>query len=188
MPITIDKFFADSEGIENFGEEWIHSSYREFLNFFSSKGELTGHDMVIGAYFTYGWMPTMLEMRGDVEDVARIANKARTAEGISREDFSSLAFAINGSVVGASKFLHFLCPSQYAIWDSRVYRYFHQQAPYQYRLEAPEAYWDYLSFLDRLAKDKRFKSFKEGVDQSVGYGVSDKRACELLMYTKGGNF
>ena len=183
--IDADTFYRDAETTTSFGEDWIHLSYKEFLAFFSSKKELTPHDLVIGAYFTYGWMPTMLELKGDINEVAAIANKARKKEGISRADFSRLADAINGSVVGASKLLHFICPEDHAIWDSRVYRYLHQEAPWQHRLEAPNAYWDYLSFLAALATDSRFKAFKMKVNGAVGYTVTDKRACELLMFTKG---
>ena len=183
--IDADKFFRDAETVTSFGEDWIHLSYKEFLVFFSSKKELTPHDIVIGAYFTYGWMPTMLELKGDINMIASIANKARENDGISRADFSCLANAINGSVVGASKLLHFICPENHAIWDSRVYRYLHQEAPYQYRLEAPDAYWDYLSFLTALAEDERFEGFKMKVNSSVGYPVTNNRASELLMFTKG---
>jgi hypothetical protein len=185
MMINVDTFYSDAKTATFFGEDWIHLSYKEFLEFFISKKELTPHDLIIGAYFTYGWMPTMLELKGDINAIAAIANKARNREVISRADFSRMADAINGSVVGASKLLHFICPEDHAIWDSRVYRYLHQEAPHQYRLKAPNAYWDYLSFLSELAKDSRFSAFKMKVNAAVGYSVTDKRACELLMFTKG---
>ena len=183
--IDADRFYRDSETVSSFGEKWIHISYKEFLEFFGSKKELTPHDLVIGAYFTYGWMPTMLELKGDIGVVTAIANKSRREEGISKDEFSRFADAINGSVVGASKLLHFICPKKHAIWDSRVYRYLHQEAPYQYRLEAANAYRNYLAFLDVLVTDSRFKAFKLKVVDAVGYPVTDKRACELLMFTKG---
>jgi len=183
--IDADRFYRDAETSSSFGEKWIHVSYKEFVEFFASKKELSPHDLVIGAYFTYGWMPRMLELKGDIDALTSIANKSRKKEGISRDEFSHFARTINGSVVGASKLLHFICPEKHAIWDSRVYRYLHQEAPYQYRLEAPDAYWDYLAFLDTLVTDSRFKRFKLKVDNAVGYPVTDKRACELLMFTKG---
>jgi len=184
MMIDADRFYRDAETVSSFGERWIHVSYKEFLEFFASKEELTPHDLVIGAYFTYGWMPRILELRGDIDVVTAIANKSRR-EGISKVEFSQLAEAINGSVVGASKLLHFINPKEYAIWDSRVYRYLHQEVPHQYRLEAPNAYWKYLAFLNVLAEDSRFKAFRVKVVSAIGYPVTDKRACELLMFIKG---
>lgn len=182
--IDADRFYKDAEIVSSFGERWIHISYKEFLRFFASREKLTPHDFVIGAYFTYGWMPRMLELGGNIDVVTAIANKSKK-ERISKDEFSLLAGAINGSVVGASKLLHFLNPSEYAIWDSRVYRYLHQETPHQYRIEAPNAYWEYLAFLNVLAEDSRFKNFRIKVDSFIGYPVTDKRACELMMFVKG---
>jgi hypothetical protein len=184
MMIDADRFYRDAPTVSSFGESWIHVSYKEFLEFFASKKELTPHDLVIGAYFTYGWMPRMLKLRGDIDVVTEIANKSRR-ERISKGEFSVLAGAINGSVVVASKLLHFINPLEYAIWDSRVYRYMHQEAPHQYRIEAQNAYWEYLSFLNVLAEDSRFNTFRIKVVSVIGYPVTDKRACELLMFIKG---
>ena len=129
MMIDADRFYRDAETVSSFGDRWIHSSYKEFLEFFASKDELTPHDLVIGAYFTYGWMPTMLELKGDIDVVTAICASKSRREGISKGEFSRLAEAINGSVVGASKLLHFINPKKYAIWDSRVYRYLHRRGP-----------------------------------------------------------
>ena len=184
MMIDADRFYRDAETVSSFGERWIHDSYKEFLKFFATKEKLSSHDFVIGAYFTYGWMPRMLELNGDINVVTAIANKSRR-ERISKDEFLRLAGAINGSVVGASKLLHFLNPKEYAIWDSRVYRYIHQETPHQYRLEVPNAYWEYLAFLNVLAEDSRFKNFRIKVISTIGYPVTDKRACELMMFVKG---
>ena len=184
MMIDADKFYKDAETVSSFGERWVHISYKEFLKFFASKEKITPHDFVIGAHFTYGWMPRMLKLSGDIDVATAIANKSKR-ERISKNEFSRLAKAINGSVVGASKLLHFLNPGEYAIWDSRVYRYLHQEAPHQYRIEKPNAYWQYLAFLNVLAEDSRFKNFREKVVSAIGYPVTDKRACELMMFVKG---
>jgi hypothetical protein len=184
MMIDADKFYKDAETVSSFGERWIHISYKEFLKFFASKEKLTPHDFVIGAYFTYGWMPRMLKLSGDIDVATAIANKSKK-ERISKDEFSRLARVINGSVVGASKLLHFLNPREYAIWDSRVYRYLHQEDPYQYRIEAPNAYWEYLAFLNALAEDSRFKNFRIKVVSTIGYSVTAKRASELMMFVKG---
>lgn len=36
-----------------------------------------------------------------------------------------------------------------------------------------------------LAEDSRFKAFRIKVVSAIGYPVTDKRACELLMFIKG---
>ncbi len=180
-----DRFFQDARNIKNLADPATHRSYKEFLAYFSSLQELTERDIIIGAYFTYGWMPTILDLRGDLAEVVRITNSVKQSKTITDEQFRKVAFAINGSVVGASKLLHFICPHKHGIWDSRVYRYLHQEEPYQYRLEAPDSYWNYLTDLGRLAGDERFPAVKIEVEKVVGYTVTDKRAAELVMFIHG---
>ncbi len=143
-----DRFFYDAAKIEKLDDSATHISYREFVTFFDSKENLSKHDIVIGAYFTYGWMPTMLELRGDLDQVTKIANRVKRKQTISEGELNCVAVAINGSIVGASKFLHFVSPTEHAIWDSRVYRYIYRQNPYQNRLKLPGIYKE--SHLSRL--------------------------------------
>jgi hypothetical protein len=186
MIALCDRFFADVHSISHMNDPATHLSYKAFLAFFSEKHTLTEHDLVIGAYFTYGWMPTILELRGNLREIVDITNMVKQSREITDAQFRTVAFAINGSVVGASKLLHFINPCDHAIWDSRVYRYLHQQEPYQYRLEAPDGYWNYLKELDALAMDGRFAEAKKAVEGVTGYPVSNKRAAELVMYHNGG--
>ena len=180
-----DRFFDDAPKIGTMNEPATHRSYREFLAFFRRRRRLTEHDVVIGAYFTYGWMPTILDLRGDLAEVVTIANAVKKGHLITEEQVKTVALAINNSVVGASKFLHFIDPERHAIWDSRVYRYLHQKHPYQYRLETPGAYNEYRECLEDIAKDVRFPATKEKVEKVVGYKVTDKRAAELVMFHNG---
>lgn len=166
-------------------DPWIHLSYKEFLAYFAGRQTLTEHDVVIGAYFTYGWMPTILELRGPLADVVCIANQVKNSQRITGDQLRKVASAINGSIVGASKLLHFISPNTHAIWDSRVYRYLHQREPFQQRLEARGAYWEYLECLDSLARDQRFSTAKQVVEKVAGYPVTDKRAAELVMFFNG---
>lgn len=182
-----DRFFLDAPNIKDMNEPATHRSYQEFLAFFRSKKRLVEHDVVIGAYFTYGWMPTILNLRGDLSGPVSIANKVKHGDPITKEEIQIVASVINGSVVGASKFLHFINPTKHAIWDSRVFRYLHQKIPYGYRLQKPTAYSEYLELLADLAKDARFEDTRRVVRKVVGYEVTDNRAAELVMYHNGKN-
>jgi hypothetical protein len=75
-------------------------------------------------------MPTILNLRGNLEEVVTIASRVKQSQQIADEELRTVAITINGSVVGASKFLHFISPEDHAIWDSRVYRYLHEKEPY----------------------------------------------------------
>jgi hypothetical protein len=185
MKDLAERFFIDADKIVSLEDTATHRSYRAFLNFFDSKKRLSEDDVVVGAYFTYGWMPRMLKLRGDLKGVTEIANRVKGKEMIGEEEIKRVSEAINNSIVGASKLLHFICPSKYAIWDSRVYRYLHQEQPYQYRLETPGEYEKYLETLEELAKDKRFSNMKAKLEKWIGYQVSDKRIAELVMFYTG---
>lgn len=180
------KFFRDGETTIASRDYSIHRSYRHFISFYATKNVLTEHDIVIGAFFTYGWMPTMLDLRGDLTSTIEILNRVK-ADGIrpTTKEIKSIAANINGSVVGASKLMHFIRPDVHAIWDSRVYRYLHQKRPYIYRLEAPDIYAGYLDQISRLAQDSRFPSVKKSLESQIGYEVSDNRVAEYVMYHHG---
>lgn len=86
------------------------------------------HSLTIGAYFSYGWMPTILKnfnMDGDVTEALRVFNNVKNNQPIADDqEYMSLIRYVNNSMVGASKLLHFINPSQYPIFDSRIKNYF----------------------------------------------------------------
>lgn len=128
----------------------------------------------------------MLRLGKDVSAAIQAVNKARSLpQPIKEEEFLTIASVINGSVVGASKLLHFICPVKYAIWDSRVYRFIFEEEPYQYRLEAPLIYREYLNALRVIVSSSSFARTKDAVEKAVGYRVTDLRACELIMFANG---
>ena len=84
------------------------------------------------ALAVYGWMPTILDNMGYTEEnnkewekeicssVKKIINEDGDLNKCSK-DFDNLKAFVNNSYVGLSKFLHFLLPDKFAIWDSNVY-------------------------------------------------------------------
>lgn len=185
MKVTIEQFFKDAFSISLFGPSWIHNSYRQFIVFFQNCNEITNHEFIIGAYFTYGWMPTMLHLEDDISNAVKIVNTAKIGNSISDNDMESLACAVNGSFVGASKLLHFINPRVYAIWDSRVYRYLYGEPPYQYRLESMIKYKEYLSFINKIEENARCEQLLDKISSEIGYTITSKRAVELVMYLEG---
>lgn len=185
------RFFEAADRTSDFGPSWVHASYREFVGYFSSipnEKPLTDHNFIIGAYFSYGWMPTMLRLGENVSAAIQVVNKARSLpQPINEEEFLTIASVINGSVVGASKLLHFICPDNYAIWDSRVYRFIFKEEPSTHRLSKPHAYQEYLDALRVLTKSSSFQRAKVSVVKAVGYRITDLRACELIMFANGKN-
>lgn len=90
------------------------------------------------ALAVYGWMPCILGHHGNMgyrigednsdNNINRIDENIGNSVGKfcnskeKKEDFERLKSFIDNSWVGLSKFLHFLRPDRYAIWDSNVSR------------------------------------------------------------------
>jgi hypothetical protein len=80
-------------------------------------------------HMVYGWMPTMLRpipyhCRAQRAELLRCLVAVREGRFLERGDLAIVERFANGSIVGASKVLHVLNPTNYVIWDSRVARVF----------------------------------------------------------------
>lgn len=88
-------------------------------------------DIKLLALATYGWMPTILDNMGYKANLPYERWEQRVVTALSNvRDLGSLMRAgrvsilkkfTNNSYVGLSKFLHFIYPNNFAIWDSNVY-------------------------------------------------------------------
>ena len=153
--------------------------YFQFLEYFQNIDRIEAHHFVIGASFAYSWMPTMLGLRnGEFSRAAHELQQARTSD-VQKASLEFLEKTVNNSVVGASKLLHFVAPTRYAIWDSRVSNYLKKNLTKQF------TYHDYLELCRNLVEDQRFKAVHQSINLKIGREVSALRAVELVMYTSG---
>lgn len=162
-------------------------SYPHLLSYFASKQQLAAEDVVRGAHMAYGWMPTVLALYPgppniDLSTGAQLLNTAKSSGDLSDTEIEKLAHLINNSLVGASKLLHFVSPSCFPIWDSKIYSYIFREKPHNYRLSQVSKYRQYMNQLNQLRKDSRFNSFHASVNKKVGYKVTEIRAIELVMF------
>lgn len=159
-----------------------HKSYKYFVSYFSDKSELTELDLVVGANFAYGWMPTILNFKSNEFDRAvRIINKAKEPERITNEEILVLKELINNSLVGASKLLHFINPDVYAIWDSRVCNFLTGKS-YKQKVEKISLFWSYLDLCQRVIKHPEFDPIHNSFIDKIGYKVSPMRTLEQIMF------
>lgn len=163
------------------------ASYPHLLDYFGSKARIAVCDVVCGAHMVYGWMPTVLELYPDVErcDLAAAADlltKAKAGVPLAGKEIEALAALVNNSLVGTSKLLHFVAPTRYAIWDSKVFSFIHEKRSHNYRVNNVAAYQSYLSLLRDLAKRPEFPAFHVSVNRKIGYQVSPMRALEVVMF------
>lgn len=81
------------------------------------------NDVKIAVMLAYTWMgraklqPSSLE---HYRDAVPIIERARTSAGILSSDIQTLGRLVGDSLIATSKFLHFLNPEKYAIWDTKV--------------------------------------------------------------------
>ena len=170
-------------------EENYLLSYPYFLNYFQNLESINLENLVIGISFTYSWMPTILKALNlkNTEKVLFILNEVKKGKLIDEQQLTTLKTTFNNSLVGTSKLLHFINPKQYAIWDSRVFRFLNNVEPQKYRLEKPRAYIEYLKLIEELKNEKAFTAFFELMKQKVGYDITEYRALELAFF-KGSQF
>ena len=170
-------------------EENYLLSYPYFLNYFQNLESINLENLVIGISFTYSWMPTILKALNlkNTEEVLFILNEVKKGKLIDEQQLTTLKTTFNNSLVGTSKLLHFINPKQYAIWDSRVFRFLNNVEPHKYRLEKPRAYIEYLKLIEELKNEKAFTAFFDLIKQKVGYDITEYRALELAFF-KGTQF
>lgn len=183
--IPLDKFFQDGTNfVINRQSDYL--SYLEFLKYFSDLKTITQHNLTIGINFTYGWMPTIFDFRSDNFDAALdILNEAKSGNMPTSDNLVLLKGLLNNSLVGTTKLLHFINPYNFAIWDSRVYRYLTNKEPHYNRIGNCKTYLDYLAFCNYLTKQKEFNLLQKSVEKQVGYSMTAFRVAELVMYSNG---
>lgn len=164
-------------------EDKFNLSYRHFLRYFASLEKITEHELIIGANFTYGWMPTILNFKSDkIEHAARILNKAKsTTVRIDDNELLDLKALVNNSLVGTSKLLHFVNPEIYGIWDSRVYSFFTGRANYQ-DLHRAELFWSYLDICNTVIEHNTFDTIHNSYLARLGFNISRIRTVEQILF------
>lgn len=159
-------------------------SYPHFLSYFESLKTINLENLMIGISFTYSWMPTILKSikLENTEKILSILNEVKNGNNINEVQLATLKSAFNNSLVGTSKLLHFINPKQYAIWDSRVFRFLNNEEPHKYKLEKPKTYIEYIEFIENLKNEKTFEAFYKLMKQKVGYKITEYRALELAFF------
>ena len=162
-------------------------SYPYLCAHFANKAVIDPQDVVLGAHMVYGWMPTVLGLdmgavRGfSLRQAADLLTVAKSRD-LDRGELSSLKGLINNSIVGSSKLLHFVEPTRYPIWDSRLYRFCYDKKGHAHQVNSVDAYLVYRSKLMALMTHPQFPRFHASVNAKVGYPVTGPRALELMMF------
>ena len=163
-------------------EDSYIQTYPEFIKFFRNKNEITKHDLVISSHFVYGWMPTIIDLNLDnLDEVLNYLNLAKAENLLNEDQLEILKNAINNSLVGLSKLLHFINPDIYAIWDSRIYRYTTGKKS-SYGIGEPKLYLNYLTKINEIKSNPVFENIHLKISNHFNYPITATRAIEILMF------
>jgi len=186
--VTIQEIVQAEESIQQF--PWTDAtnfSYREFVQFFHSRPFLSAHDVTVGAYMVYGWMPCGLRTfdLSNLNAVVQVVNRAKLGQSPSDDDMSLLHETINHSFVGPSKLLHFVNPALIAIWDSRVFHFIEGPDAPEEGVASLDNYSQYQQNVRDLIAEEYFQEVQDSMNRKIGYWVTPVRACEYVMYMNG---
>jgi len=181
--LTFERLLADAKKLNIASNDSYIIAYPEFIQFFESLDEIKKHHLIISSHFVYGWMPTIIKINNSkIEDSLTILNKAKTGIQLNCSELENLKSCINNSMVGTSKLLHFIAPNEYAIWDSRIYRYITGKMQ-QNNINNAQNYLDYLDKLKTIIKHTNFQQLYKLVNnQFKDYSISAMRAVEIVMF------
>lgn len=170
--------------IPNDRDRFMTQSYWALVDLFQAHVHFDQpHTVLAGALAVYGWMPTMLR-RCDLESVdmhtdALQAFRVAPNGPVGREALQNVPLNfVNGSVVGTSKFLHFLNPNVAPIWDRRVARAI-GAGPWN-----PARYSEYWADLDAAIFDPPM-ALQNACAADNGRQASPVRLKEVALYLTG---
>lgn len=157
-------------------------TYPEFLKYFVNIDQIEEHHLIIASHFVYGWMPTIIQLNLEKKDkVLFLLNSAKNGHVLNKSELEILKNSINNSLVGLSKLLHFINPRDYAIWDSRIFRYLTEKKS-SYGIDKPENYLKYLNGLKIIAKHKDYAKLHGIIARNFDYEIHPNRAIEITMF------
>jgi hypothetical protein len=167
-------------------EDDYYNAYSDLLGFFK-KLDLQNEQNVVGAaHAVYGWMPTILKKETNAKRLIAFTSDLRKIEsGPNQRKFAleqlrqrlHITKAVNGSTVGTSKFLHFVEPEIFPIWDSNIALAFEVSS----KINDPDTYLAYCEAVHRYLE----KNPELNWPSQLPHGISDIRKMEFCLYAYG---
>ncbi len=185
--LNIERLKKDAENFTVFANDSYIETYPEFLKYFESLKLIEKHHLIISSHFVYGWMPTIIHIDiKDLDKVLFLLNAAKSGHELEIKELEILKFCINNSMVGLSKLLHFMNPRDYAIWDSRIFKYLTDKKS-QYGIDKAKNYHAYLKEMKELIKHPDYNNLHSKIENHFNYSITPLRAVEVLMFETNRN-
>jgi len=162
----------------------VFRAYQPLLEFVRRCAQAKDTVSLLGiAHAIYGWMPTMLRF-DEQYPLPHFWDEALSGS-LDPYFLEGLRAAVNHSVVGASKVLHFINPADYAIFDSRVYWGIAGKAAYDYRVNHVGNFILYTERLRQLAGENLEPLRKILTAKNViALTTSNLRALEVCLFCR----
>ncbi|WP_321995783.1 hypothetical protein [Draconibacterium orientale] len=185
--LNIEKLKRDAENFSVSGNDSYIESYPEFLKYFEYLELIEKHHLIISSHFVYGWMPTVIHLdTKNIEKVLVLLNAAKSGQELKLDELEILKYCINNSMVGLSKLLHFMNPRDYAIWDSRIFKYLTGKKS-QYGIDKVKNYSAYLEEIKKLTQHPDYPNLHFKIERNFDYSITPMRAVEILMFETNRN-
>ncbi|MBL7965653.1 MAG: hypothetical protein JNK09_01550 [Prolixibacteraceae bacterium] len=180
--LKFDTIRKDSVNVINTESDSYIETYPEFIQYFRNLDRIERHHLIISSHFIYGWMPTIIEIDlKNTNEVLRLLNEVKSGKLLNVEELLVLKKCINNSLVGLSKLLHFINPSLYAIWDSRIFRYLTEKKS-SYGIDNPNTYLEYLNEIKKVSEHPDYKMLHKLIESNFEYKIEPMRAIEIVMF------
>jgi hypothetical protein len=181
----IDRAMNWAEGQERLIENDYYDGYSALRNLFDKLDLNNEQDLMGAAYAIYGWMPTILKKEPKAAELAKLVlgwrNSAKRKDVLNElRDQPHITQAINGSTVGTSKFLHFVAPDIFPIWDSNIALVFGITS----KINDPATYLDYCDAIHNRLDDTA-KPVVWPMELRELKDVTDVRKMEFCLYAYG---
>lgn len=182
--IKFNQLLNDAEKIVFTENDSYINTYPEFIKYFDqiNPGNINEHNLVVASHFVYGWMPTIIRLDlKEKKEALRLLNDVRGGHQLSEIELNSLKKVVNNSLVGVSKLLHFINPKDYAIWDSKIFKYLTDKKS-TYGIGKPKLYLNYLEEIKKISKHKNYNKLHTIISGYFDYEIHPTRAIELTMF------
>ena len=170
------------------------TSYQVCVDRLSKREPFDASDAVLAASMSYSWLPRALRLDPTALPGAVVAMNDARGGALTAEAIGGFSALVEGSVIAASKALHFAVPSTVPIYDRRVHEaFFGRSIPWSKR-KRRDAFLEYAATLRALVAHVRFveevrapalRVFEELGQKQPGLtlkGLSDLRVAELTLF------
>jgi len=135
------------------------------------------------AHMVYGWMPTIPKSVCSSAFKHCPLGKIQNSNDIDEVLSSFQKSPINGSWIGFSKFLHFINPKLFPIWDRNVAFCFGVKGHSQ--INNMDRYRQYAKWIESMKDHEDVLRMQEKYKEKYGYRISKTRALEFMLFHYG---